>query len=94
MLAPTVLLLCMLSFCSCASLFDFSAKLLKGDTISLATFQNAKVILVVNVASNCAHARDHYKELSQLYDRLKPRGLEILGVHYSCLLFIALYWIG
>ena len=61
------------------SLFELNADDLEGREISLSRFESAKVIIVVNVASNCAHAYTHYNELVEIYDRLKDKGLEILA---------------
>jgi len=38
-----------------------------------------KVVLVVNVASLCGLTDANYKQLSEMYDRLHPQGLEILA---------------
>jgi glutathione peroxidase len=50
-----------------------------GKSIPLSTYKSAKVILVVNVASNCGYTYTNYRELNDLYDRYKHRGLEILA---------------
>jgi hypothetical protein len=74
-----LVLLCMTCECYAQSLFDFSATNLQGEPVPMKTYESAKAILVVNVASQCGYTRGHYKELKDMYDRLKPKGLEILG---------------
>eukprot|EP01035_Chromulina_nebulosa_P021172 gene21172-27430_t len=50
-----------------------------GDLKSMNDYINSKAILIVNIASNCGHAYTNFKQLTDLYDRLHPLGLEILG---------------
>jgi len=76
-------LVCVSYECYAQSLFDFSVKNLEGESVSLKTYESAKVILVVNVASQCGYTRGHYKELKDMYGRLKPKGLEIFGKNFS-----------
>lgn len=35
--------------------------------------------VIVNVASNCGYTYTNYRELTEMYDRLNPKGLEILA---------------
>jgi len=56
---------------------DFTARLNTGDEQSLAAYRG-KAVLVVNVASKCGFT-PQYKGLQALYERLAPRGLEILA---------------
>jgi glutathione peroxidase len=56
---------------------DFSARLGTGEERRLADYRG-KVVLIVNVASKCGFT-PQYKGLQDLYERLQPRGLEILA---------------
>ena len=38
-----------------------------------------KVVLIVNVASECGYTNSNYKQLVQMYHKYNARGLEILG---------------
>ena len=58
-------------------IYDFTARLNSGEERSLAEYR-AKVLLVVNVASRCGFT-PQYAGLQKLYERLGPRGLEILA---------------
>ncbi|PKU72042.1 Putative glutathione peroxidase 7, chloroplastic [Dendrobium catenatum] len=49
-----------------------------GNDISLSKFKG-KVLLIVNVASQCGLTSSNYTELSQLYDKYKDQGFEILA---------------
>ncbi|MBX3101680.1 MAG: glutathione peroxidase [Bacteroidetes bacterium] len=60
-----------------SSLHEFGLNSLDGKPVSLADYAG-KAVLVVNVASKCG-LTPQYAELQELYDRLKPKGLEILG---------------
>jgi glutathione peroxidase len=57
--------------------FDFKAKNINGEEISLSQFKG-KVLLIVNVASKCGFT-NQYAELEQIYLEYKSQGLEILG---------------
>lgn len=59
------------------SIYDFTARLSTGEEKSLAAYRG-KVLLVVNVASQCGFT-PQYAGLQDLYARLQPRGLEILA---------------
>jgi glutathione peroxidase len=59
------------------SVYDFSALLLDGRTVSLADFKG-RVLLIVNTASKCGFT-PQYAGLENLYRAHKNRGLEILG---------------
>jgi glutathione peroxidase len=60
-----------------ASLYDCSAPLLDGRTVSLADFKG-RVLLIVNTASRCGFT-PQYAGLEELYRAHKERGFEILG---------------
>jgi len=57
---------------------DFSFKDVDGNTINLSEFKE-KVILVVNVASRCGFT-NQYKDLQDLWNNYKSKGLRIVGV--------------
>lgn len=59
------------------SAYHFEVKSLDGKTVSMSDFRG-QVVLVVNVASQCGFT-PQYKQLEQLYQRLKPRGFTILA---------------
>ncbi|XP_024639893.1 probable glutathione peroxidase 8 [Medicago truncatula] len=60
------------------SVFDFYVKDAKGGIANLATYKG-KVLLIVNVASQCGLTDSNYAELNQLYDKYKDQGFEILA---------------
>jgi glutathione peroxidase len=55
----------------------FTLKSIEGTDIPLSSF-DGKVILIVNVASQCGYT-PQYKDLEALYRKYKDRGLVILG---------------
>jgi glutathione peroxidase len=57
--------------------YEFSARTGNGEERSLNAYRG-KVLLVVNVASKCGFT-PQYKGLQALYERLQPRGFEILA---------------
>jgi glutathione peroxidase len=59
------------------SIHDFTARLGTGEERRLSDFRG-KVLLVVNVASQCGFT-PQYKGLQSLYERFGPRGFEILA---------------
>jgi glutathione peroxidase len=59
------------------SVYDFSARNLKGDEQSLADFRG-KALLVVNVASRCGFT-PQYTGLEALYRKHKDQGFAVLG---------------
>ncbi|KAI4370409.1 hypothetical protein MLD38_018763 [Melastoma candidum] len=60
------------------SLHDFSVKDMRGREVSLKEYAG-KVLLIVNVASQCGLTNSNYKELNVLYDKYRNRGFEILA---------------
>jgi len=60
-----------------SSIYDFSAQLLDGRTVSLSEFRG-RVLLLVNTASKCGFT-PQYTGLEQLYRAGKERGLAVLG---------------
>lgn len=59
------------------SIYDFEAKSINGDSISLATYTN-KVLLIVNTASQCGFT-PQFKGLENLHKNLSSEGLVVLG---------------
>uniref|UniRef100_A0A1J3E991 Glutathione peroxidase n=1 Tax=Noccaea caerulescens TaxID=107243 RepID=A0A1J3E991_NOCCA len=57
---------------------DFTVKDIDGKDVSLDKFKG-KPLLIVNVASRCGLTSSNYSELSQLYDKYKIQGFEILA---------------
>jgi len=60
-----------------SSIYDFSAQLLDGRTVSLSEFRG-RVLLLVNTASKCGFT-PQYAGLEQLYRAGKERGFAVLG---------------
>ncbi len=52
---------------------------MEGDLVPLSQFQNAKAVLIVNVASRCGRSYENFKELAAMQRELGPRGLQILA---------------
>ncbi len=59
------------------SVYDYSAKTLDGQDVSLADYRG-QVLLIVNTASKCGFT-PQYEGLEALYKAYKDRGLTILG---------------
>ncbi len=59
------------------TVYDFSASLIDGRTLSLADFRG-RVLLIVNTASKCGFT-PQYAGLEDLFRAYKDRGLEVLG---------------
>ncbi|XP_050379160.1 probable phospholipid hydroperoxide glutathione peroxidase [Argentina anserina] len=57
---------------------DFTVKDARGNDVDLSTYKG-KVLLIVNVASQCGLTNSNYTELAQLYEKYKTQGLEILA---------------
>lgn len=73
------LVLCLLVGCFAENFFDFTVKNIRGEEVPLSTYKDSRVILVVNTASHCGYTHDNYKQMQDMYTRLQPKGLEILG---------------
>ncbi|KAF3340239.1 putative phospholipid hydroperoxide glutathione peroxidase [Carex littledalei] len=63
---------------STTSVHDFTVKDAKGNDVDLSIYKG-KVLLIVNVASQCGLTNSNYTELSQLYEKYKDQGFEILA---------------
>ena len=59
------------------SIYEFSARLLDGRTVSLEVFRG-RVLLIVNTASQCGFT-PQFAGLEELYRTYQERGLEVLG---------------
>jgi glutathione peroxidase len=59
------------------SLYDIPLERLNGQAATLADYRG-QVLLIVNVASKCG-LTPQYTGLEALYERLQPRGLQVLG---------------
>ncbi|XP_076917665.1 putative phospholipid hydroperoxide glutathione peroxidase isoform X1 [Bidens hawaiensis] len=60
------------------SVYDFTVKDAKGQEVDLSQYRG-KVLLIVNVASQCGFTNSNYPELITLYQKYKYKGLEILA---------------
>ncbi|CAN1184239.1 Probable phospholipid hydroperoxide glutathione peroxidase [Linum perenne] len=60
------------------SIYDFTVKDARGKDVDLSVYKG-KVLLIVNVASQCGLTNSNYTELTQLYQKYKDQGLEILA---------------
>eukprot|EP01018_Ginkgo_biloba_P031777 Gb_10321 [translate_table: standard] len=57
---------------------DFTVKDIRGNDVDLSAYKG-KVVLIVNVASQCGLTNSNYKELNKLYEKYKDQGFEILA---------------
>jgi glutathione peroxidase len=60
-----------------ATIYDFSARTLAGQDISLKAYEGS-VLLIVNTASACGFT-PQYRGLEELQESLAPRGFSVLG---------------
>ena len=60
-----------------AGIYDFTAKSLAGEDVSLKRFEG-QVLLIVNTASACGFT-PQYRGLEALHRQLGPRGFSVLG---------------
>jgi len=58
--------------------YDFNFITLGGNQLNLAEYKN-KVIIVVNVASNCGFTKQ-YKDLQNVWNKYQKKGLVVIGV--------------
>ncbi|KAF8033019.1 hypothetical protein BT93_D1798 [Corymbia citriodora subsp. variegata] len=61
-----------------ASVHDFTIKDARGNDVNLSQYKG-KVMLIVNVASQCGLTNSNYTELSKLYEKYRNQGLEIMA---------------
>ncbi len=59
------------------SIYEFNVKTIEGKNISLSRYKG-KVLLIVNVASNCGFT-PQYKGLESLYEEYSGEGFMVLG---------------
>ncbi|KAM7495964.1 hypothetical protein LguiA_020378 [Lonicera macranthoides] len=60
------------------SLHEFSVKDCKNQDVDLSIYKG-KVLLIVNVASKCGFTDSNYTQLTELYNKYKNQGFEILA---------------
>ncbi|XP_021754079.1 probable phospholipid hydroperoxide glutathione peroxidase [Chenopodium quinoa] len=60
------------------SVHDFVVKDARGNDVDLSIYKG-KVLLIVNVASQCGLTNSNYTELTELYEKYKDQGFEILA---------------
>nr|ACF84589.1 unknown [Zea mays] len=58
------------------SIYDYTVKDIDGKDVPLKKFKN-KVLLIVNVASQCGLTTANYTELSHIYEKYKTQGVAI-----------------
>ncbi|XP_047341105.1 probable phospholipid hydroperoxide glutathione peroxidase [Impatiens glandulifera] len=60
------------------SVHDFTVKDARGNDVDLSVYKG-KVLLIVNVASQCGLTNSNYADMTKLYQKYKDQGLEILA---------------
>eukprot|EP00794_Sanderia_malayensis_P007813 gene7813-8659_t len=60
------------------NIYAFTAKDIRGIPIDFGLYRH-KVLLIVNVASECGYTDNHYKELNNLQNMLQEESFEILA---------------
>lgn len=60
------------------NIYGFTVKDTHGEDVSLEKYRG-KVVLIVNIASQCGLAKNNYKKLTELRRLYKDEGLEILN---------------
>lgn len=63
---------------SASSVYDFTVKDITGADVSLSKYKG-NVLLIVNIASLCGLTATNYKELVELDEKYRDRGLRILA---------------
>lgn len=61
------------------TIYDFRVQDASNNEVALTKFEAAKVLVIVNVASNCGYTYTNYRELAVLHEKYSPQGLEIIG---------------
>lgn len=61
-----------------ASVFDFSVLNGKKEPVALSAYRG-KVLLVINVATQCGYTKSGYEMTSELYNKYKDHGFEVLA---------------
>lgn len=60
------------------SIYEFTVKDTFGNDVSLEQYRG-KVVLIVNIASQCGLTKNNYEKLTQLNDQYYDKGLRILA---------------
>ncbi|KAI3526777.1 hypothetical protein L1887_06040 [Cichorium endivia] len=60
------------------SIHEFTVKDCKRKDVDLSIYKG-KVLLIVNVASKCGFTNSNYPKLTELYEKYRAKGLEILA---------------
>lgn len=66
------------------TVYDFTVKDTYGKDVSLDKYKG-KVLLIVNIASKCGLTSTNYKELSELHEKYKDKGLRFAVYHFYLL---------